>query len=215
MNAKDEHDAPLTADEIAAIQARLNAATPGPWDYESYHGGRTLNHFSADYTHIGPLEVDRGECREPVAITARPADVEFVLHAPDDVRRLIADNRRKDAEIARLRNDLGGPEYGRLLEQLRTSRNELCYIAPPTDASRPFAADDPPPLIERPLRVGDVVDVWMSEDNITMRRTGIHGPILEMNGSYALIQTPHMKEWFVQVLLTRSEIEADDDAAGA
>lgn len=108
-------DQPINEEELKAIEARLNAATPGPWETE----GR----FEDTYTKIGPLTPFVYRYMEDPAqdetIQGAAADVEFIVHVPDDVRRLIA-------EVQRLRHRMAVAEklesYWRAeVDELRSS----------------------------------------------------------------------------------------------
>ena len=88
----------LSTDELREIRARVDAATPGPW--ESFVEGR--DHTSgADFIRTGGL---RDDCPDLyVQHESRPApthDLDFIAHARQDIPRLIA-------EVERLRSKLG------------------------------------------------------------------------------------------------------------
>jgi hypothetical protein len=98
---------PLTADEIAAIQARADRATPPPWSsrYPDYHVD-------------GPPNVGVVLPRE----FRREEDRAFALAAREDVPRLLA-------EVARLRGALrlvaaGGSDYAELRRLARAALGE-------------------------------------------------------------------------------------------
>jgi hypothetical protein len=69
----------VSEDEIKAIEARANAASPGPWNYHDKH--------LQDPDPYGRLQFGRGE------------DITFVLHARTDVPRLIARVRELEAQV--------------------------------------------------------------------------------------------------------------------
>lgn len=87
--------------DIDAIEARANAATPGPWTQEAW-----LKVLRA------MLEADAQEDIRVAAMleefpTARfKADANFIAHARTDIPDLIAAYRSQAAEIARLREQL-------------------------------------------------------------------------------------------------------------
>ncbi len=82
---------PLTDEDIEAIRARCAAATSGPW--RSYVEGR--DHTSGDSF----IMTGEGEARgEDIELSgATPADQDFIVHARQDIPRLLA-------EVQRLRN---------------------------------------------------------------------------------------------------------------
>lgn len=70
--------------DLDAIEARANAATPGPWHWEAEDDCRTL--VAADLPNVEPLLFfDDG--------WAQPCDREFVAHAREDVPALVAEVR--------------------------------------------------------------------------------------------------------------------------
>jgi hypothetical protein len=74
----------LTDDELRAIKARCEAATPGPW--RSYIEGR--DHTSGS-SFIMTGGTPRGEDIELSGAT--PADQDFITHAREDVPLLLAE----------------------------------------------------------------------------------------------------------------------------
>lgn len=109
---------PPTDQQLDEIDARANAATPGPWGvYEN--GGGSLIDIAADLQDTGCGYRGRREiCRledEPMdndpthrEWTAEEdwsqvrADAEFIAHAPEDVRVLLAEVRRLRDRVAEL-----------------------------------------------------------------------------------------------------------------
>lgn len=84
----------LDSEELAAIEARCNAATPGPW--KSYIEGR--DHYAgSDFIMTGEGDT-RGEDIEMTGATQ--ADQDFIASARQDVPRLLS-------EIQRLQDELG------------------------------------------------------------------------------------------------------------
>ena len=79
----------LTDDDLAAIEARANAATPGPW----FSSGPNLNTnphvFELDYWNGGDD-----------AIKHANRNAVFIAHARNDIPRLIAEVRRLREIIA-------------------------------------------------------------------------------------------------------------------
>jgi hypothetical protein len=81
---------PITAEELAAIKARADAATDGPWTCEP--GGDESDVYSE-------ASVPLGCSRTCVLIDARLRDSEFIAAARTDVPRLVAEVERLRAWI--------------------------------------------------------------------------------------------------------------------
>ena len=77
------HTGPLTDAELAAIKARCEAATPGPW--KPYIEGR--NHWSGSSFIMTGEGATRGEDIELTGATE--ADYDFIAHARQDIPRLL------------------------------------------------------------------------------------------------------------------------------
>ncbi len=93
---------PSDDDRLAAIRARLGAATPGPWRYQP--GGREpLGQWSTILLEEGLLQ---GLVLAEVANKSwgqgsyNPANAAFIAAAPDDVRWLLAEVERLRADYA-------------------------------------------------------------------------------------------------------------------
>ncbi|KAF2774664.1 hypothetical protein [Streptomyces sp. OM5714] len=83
----------LTSQQLTDIEARANAATPGPWEHYTQYGPTFFANTTGPYLQgVGDLNFGEGE-------QAR-ADEEFVVHAPEDVRALLAEVRRLQDELA-------------------------------------------------------------------------------------------------------------------
>jgi hypothetical protein len=87
-------DAPLTADEIAAIKARSDAATPGPWTViaEGYDGVGDLK-MGPDGAEVVTLDLGGiAYCSDPYprGDNCPSENMMFIAHAREDVPRLIA-----------------------------------------------------------------------------------------------------------------------------
>jgi hypothetical protein len=85
-------DEPLTEEQLAAVRARVDAATPGPW--ESFVEGRD-HHGGDNFIRIGGL-VD-GWPDMYVSHEANPApqeDLDFIAHARQDIPRLLTEIER-------------------------------------------------------------------------------------------------------------------------
>lgn len=73
----------MTEDELKAIEARVNAATPSPWDWNDERV------FSRHLGYDGPtLMVVRRDSE------GRGANLPFIVNAIDDVPALVAEVRR-------------------------------------------------------------------------------------------------------------------------
>jgi hypothetical protein len=85
----------MTEDDLRAIEARANAATPGPWQARHRHAEMTAEDDESCGLGLeidGPPEAwNRGQF-------ARGSDAQFIAHARADIPALIA-------EIRRLRGD--------------------------------------------------------------------------------------------------------------
>ncbi|MEU2924162.1 hypothetical protein ABZ636_03745 [Streptomyces sp. NPDC007251] len=129
--------------DLDAIQARTEAATPGPWG--TYHDGSEL-----DYIDIAAdlEETDTGfRCRRQIAMTVDEpidndpshkewtveqdrqqihADAAFIAHAPEDIAALLAEVHRLRAELARRVqcNDCGA------VGEVFTGTDGLAYLDP-------------------------------------------------------------------------------------
>lgn len=90
---------------LDAIEARANAATPGPWEEHADYGKDFYAYVSGPYLRgVGTLNFGDGE--------DAAADREFVKHARTDVDALLAEVRRLRTELA----DARRPDTPRLCE---------------------------------------------------------------------------------------------------
>lgn len=91
---------PLTAEEMAQIRARAEAATPGPWDLDAAggHGHR--------WGVTGPESEDFEFLFYPADYPRHGVDAEFIAHARSDVPRLLEEVERLRAALVRAREDL-------------------------------------------------------------------------------------------------------------
>jgi len=92
----------LTDDELAAMAARAEAATPGPWTFEE--NSELIHPEGMPHAVVGSVWCD-GICN-------CYADIRFIAAARADIPALLAHIRAQDAELARLRNDLAIIEQG-------------------------------------------------------------------------------------------------------
>lgn len=81
----------MTPDDLAAIKARCEAATPGPWEWADAYMMR----------HENP------DLRVPFDSRKRQADRTFTAHAREDLPLVIAELEAAWAEIAELREKVG------------------------------------------------------------------------------------------------------------
>lgn len=94
----------MITEELAAIEARLAAATEGPWIYRDIIGGYhnvTRNAWDVASCGAGDLDPEDGDRDEQAARNA-----EFIAHAREDVPALLAAVRERDNTIARIREVL-------------------------------------------------------------------------------------------------------------
>jgi hypothetical protein len=99
MTAPDD----ITPEELVAIEARCEAATPGPWSVEVYDKGTT-------FYGIGPVRADKvwmGGGYEPsyeqAVLDVEMPDAAFIAAARSDIPKLLAAIKSRDAELAELR----------------------------------------------------------------------------------------------------------------
>ena len=100
----DVSEPSVSDEELELIEGRLNAATDGPW--EPFVEGR--DHLAGDdFIRTGGMKGEAPDMYVQLAFPDRPgvvpapaADLDFIAHARQDVRRLID-------EVRRLRDQLG------------------------------------------------------------------------------------------------------------
>jgi hypothetical protein len=112
---------PYTAQQLDDIEARAQAATPGPWGVYQY-GGDSLIEVAAGLKDTGtgytarrtiarfdeePLDNDptHREWTAEEDWAQVQADAEFIAHAPEDIRTLRAEVRRLAARVTELEAD--------------------------------------------------------------------------------------------------------------
>lgn len=88
-------DKPMTDSELAAIKAKCDAATPGPWDWDTSDSGETLVYA------VAKPDENIAECNEYSAFSHPNAD--FIVSARKNVPRLVAEVERLRADLARER----------------------------------------------------------------------------------------------------------------
>ena len=93
----------MTPREFAAIEARANAASAGPWESDGDYSRAEISQTAGDWaTIVGTEEVGSGHLRENVLILSA-ADSQFIAHAREDIPALLAAVRERDNTIARVR----------------------------------------------------------------------------------------------------------------
>jgi hypothetical protein len=92
----------LTQAELAAIEARLRAATPGPW-----YASNTLNEY-APFCDIVAQDANESWICEKYSILdgIKTEDCEFIAQGRADIPALLAHVRELEAECERLRTCL-------------------------------------------------------------------------------------------------------------
>lgn len=113
---------PLTPEEIAAIRARDAARTPGRWTF----GGGQLDGGPSGYIYANGVWIGRMFPKDGLV-----SDASFVIGSSEDIPRLLATLDAKDAEIARLTQEL---------EELRR-RHHIPPLPPESQT------DDPDPFV--------------------------------------------------------------------
>ena len=88
----------MTSDELQAIKARCDAATPGPWNAVPRATEGYVDGFLGAEIE-GPPDAQRGQF-------ARMEDAEFIAHAREDIPALVAEIEQLRAEIERVEEDL-------------------------------------------------------------------------------------------------------------
>lgn len=92
----------MTDQELAEIEARANAATPGPWKAKPREDDR--NERCAGIVALRPDADDEWDRELDVVVTDSgvyppdPKTAEFIAHAREDVPKLIAEVRKLRAE---------------------------------------------------------------------------------------------------------------------
>lgn len=92
----------MTPEQLAEIQKRADAATPGPWHRVGPPWNRYLPFVIAGDTdpHVGRFvcDLDSDPADEPDEPGNEVADAEFIAHAREDVPALVAEVKRLTAE---------------------------------------------------------------------------------------------------------------------
>lgn len=147
---------PLTEQQLTAIAARAQAATPGPWLPYTVHGPTFYANVAGPYLRgVGDLDFGVGEQAE--------ADKEFVKHAQQDVTALVAAVRR----LQQQRKCLIGQLAKRDAETGRGDKALREFLASETAASL-----EAQPV---PLRWGLDDVMWGDDDTTTVMLSGPGG----------------------------------------
>jgi len=85
-----------TTDQLAAIEARAQAATEGPWDYEPFDGAFGV--YSLEMQDNGDLSAVIGYYASEGEGGSK-ADADFIAHARTDVPALLAMVREQQARL--------------------------------------------------------------------------------------------------------------------
>lgn len=121
----------MTADH-AAIRARLDAATSGPWRMTSQGGVESV-------FYEGPGEDDHS-----VASVRNERDWAFIAHAPDDVRALLTDYDavKREMESRELHHFEVETENEALLAVIEAAPHEIgCDAGDFEEEPRPYPCD--------------------------------------------------------------------------
>lgn len=89
--------------DVAAIKARADAATPGPWDIFRYQNGTGRIHVDQEGRRR-QLIADVESATDVVATVYDEADREFLFHARSDVPALVAEVERLRAALNTVRD---------------------------------------------------------------------------------------------------------------
>lgn len=80
--------------DLDAIEARANAATPGPWRVFTHRVQRSGFQPPPEVYHPKAIEDAPGDIAHGVPVGASAEDTEFIAHARTDVPALVAEVRR-------------------------------------------------------------------------------------------------------------------------
>ncbi len=89
----------MTGEELKAIEARLTAATPGPWRWENDGDGRTLV-TEDDQVVGGAILWARDANDRQVDLQVTEQDANLIAHAYRDIRALLTEVRRLHSALA-------------------------------------------------------------------------------------------------------------------
>jgi len=88
----------MDQESVDEIEAREQAATPGPWEWKA----------TVDEEAVGIVSPDTAVmCGDIGHFEIESKDAEFIAHARADIPALLADNAAKDQQIATLTAEVG------------------------------------------------------------------------------------------------------------
>ena len=91
----------MTPNQLAEIEARAEAATPGPWGIYGYIGVLQTDGKRRNIIDIGFLGTDERGFEISVRVEEtgiKPKDADFIAHARTDIPALLAHIRELEAE---------------------------------------------------------------------------------------------------------------------
>ena len=113
----------MTNEQLQAIKARCEAATPGPWEPGTLDYMRVEVYQAPEAPKVNPLRWQRAcICRE-----ARDQDADFIAYAREDIPALLAEVERLRGECQRQ------AEYIRIAQD-HMSPSALAYLARQNEA---------------------------------------------------------------------------------
>jgi hypothetical protein len=93
----------MTQLDLDAIEARANAATPGPWDGDTCDG--ISQHWTREKPWLDVLVMEGSDswagCNHRISVSE--GDAEFIAHAREDVPALVQRVRELEADNQQLR----------------------------------------------------------------------------------------------------------------
>lgn len=89
----------LTPTEMAAIEQRAEAATPGPWQVERNHNGLLIGISSPSQMKHDLDFLFTFYARISRRLSQEELNAEFIVHAREDIPKLIAEIKRMQAKI--------------------------------------------------------------------------------------------------------------------
>ena len=90
----------MSDNDFANVESRLAAITPGDWDVYTEIDGVLAGRNTVVRVLGGHRIVTVGQTRRHDTVHAE-ANIEFIAHAPDDIRALLAENARLREDLAR------------------------------------------------------------------------------------------------------------------
>ena len=121
----------MTIEKLEAIEAREQAATPGPWEKsflsEDYGAGYCMTTFFVKQPDGNLYRIGSADTSEKYI--EENSNAEFVAHARPDVPALIAEVKRLNAEVERMTR-----EYDSAVADVETLLGEIdnCLVCGPS-----------------------------------------------------------------------------------